>query len=70
MPVVLFDHLHGCIPEYLECNFNSKQSDPETVIRIGDQVITKSDAFKYLGSMIQSDGEVDEDVTHRIRVGW
>lgn len=27
-------------------------------------------AYKYLGSMIQENGEIDEDVTHRIGVGW
>ena len=26
--------------------------------------------FKYLGSVIQSNGEIDGDVTHRIQAGW
>ena len=56
--------------EYLEYNFSSKIAEPEIVATISEQVITKSDTFKYLGSIIQSDGEVDKDVTHRIRVGW
>ncbi|XP_070006271.1 membralin-like protein At1g60995 isoform X2 [Nicotiana sylvestris] len=28
------------------------------------------ESFKYLGSIIQKNGEIDEDVTHRIGVGW
>ncbi|XP_070056639.1 uncharacterized protein [Nicotiana tomentosiformis] len=34
------------------------------------QVIPKRSSFKYLGSVIQGDGEIDEDVAHRIGVGW
>ncbi|KAF3647847.1 Casein kinase II subunit alpha, chloroplastic [Capsicum annuum] len=30
----------------------------------------KRDSFKYLGSMIQGNGEIDEDVTHHIGAGW
>ena len=56
--------------EYLEYNFSSKKPEQEIVVRIDDEIITKSNIFKYLGSMIQADGEVDEDVTHRIMVGW
>ena len=29
-----------------------------------------SSHFKYLGSIIQKDGEIDSDVKHRIQVGW
>jgi hypothetical protein len=29
-----------------------------------------NDTFRYLGSMLQSEGEIDEDVSHRIRAGW
>jgi acetone carboxylase gamma subunit len=29
-----------------------------------------NDIFRYLRSMLQSEGEIDEDVSHRIRVGW
>jgi hypothetical protein len=28
-----------------------------------------NDIFRYLRSILQSDGEIDEDVSHRIRVG-
>ena len=26
--------------------------------------------FRYLGSMLQEDGGIDEDVNHRIKAGW
>ena len=55
--------------EYLECNFSGKEPEQEIAVRIRNEVITKSNVLKYLGSMIQADGEVDEDVNHRIRVG-
>ncbi|XP_070032847.1 uncharacterized protein [Nicotiana tomentosiformis] len=40
------------------------------VVILDSQVIPKRESFKYLGSIIQGDGEIDEDVTHRIGVGW
>nr|XP_009803656.1 PREDICTED: uncharacterized protein LOC104248992 [Nicotiana sylvestris] len=38
--------------------------------KIGTQVIPKRDSFKYLGAIIQGNGEIDEDVTNRIGAGW
>ncbi|KAF3652937.1 putative D-cysteine desulfhydrase 1, mitochondrial [Capsicum annuum] len=34
------------------------------------RAIQKKKIFKYLGSMIQGNGEIDEDITHRIGAGW
>ena len=31
--------------------------------------IQKSETFQYLGSIIYKDGEIEEDVNHRIRAG-
>jgi hypothetical protein len=28
------------------------------------------DTFRYLGSMLQSEGKIDENISHRIRAGW
>lgn len=36
--------------------------------KIDVQVIPKEGSFKYLGSIIQGDGEKDNDVSHRIGV--
>jgi hypothetical protein len=33
-------------------------------------VVPKKDTFRYLGSMLQKDGDIDEDVSHRIKAGW
>ncbi|KAK4364064.1 hypothetical protein RND71_015422 [Anisodus tanguticus] len=37
---------------------------------LSTQVIPKKGSFKYLGSIIQGNGEIDDDVTHRIGAGW
>jgi hypothetical protein len=29
-----------------------------------------NDTFRYLGSMLQSEGEIDKYVSHRIKTGW
>jgi hypothetical protein len=29
-----------------------------------------NDIFRYLGSMLQNEGEIDEDVSHKIRARW
>ncbi|XP_070036761.1 uncharacterized protein [Nicotiana tomentosiformis] len=39
-------------------------------VRVSSQLIPKKRSFKYLGSVIQEDGEIDENITHRIGVGW
>jgi hypothetical protein len=32
-------------------------------------MISKKDAFRYLGSMLQKDGDIDEDASYRIKSG-
>nr|XP_016501018.1 PREDICTED: uncharacterized protein LOC107819426 [Nicotiana tabacum] len=39
-------------------------------VRLGSQVIPKIGSFKYLVLVIQVDGEIKEDITHFIGVGW
>ncbi|XP_070004261.1 uncharacterized protein [Nicotiana sylvestris] len=39
-------------------------------VKLDGQVIPKRASFKYLGSIIQGNGEIDEDVTQRIGAGW
>ncbi|XP_070035945.1 uncharacterized protein [Nicotiana tomentosiformis] len=56
--------------EYLECKFSDASGEADMDVRLDSQVIPKRGSFKYLGSIIQWDGEIDEDVTHRIGVGW
>lgn len=34
------------------------------------QNIPPTSKFRYLGSIIQEDGEIEENVMHRIKAGW
>jgi hypothetical protein len=33
-------------------------------------VVPKKDTFYYLGSMLPKDGDIDEDLSHRIKADW
>jgi Reverse transcriptase (RNA-dependent DNA polymerase) len=55
--------------EYLRCQFSGENLDDGDVSLDG-RVVPMNDTFRYLGSMLQSEGEINEDVSHRIRVGW
>ncbi|KAF3678671.1 hypothetical protein FXO38_03136 [Capsicum annuum] len=50
--------------------FNDVRRENEVVVKLEAQEVCKRDNFKYLGSVIQSNGEIDEDVSHRIGAGW
>ncbi|KAF3661377.1 DNA-binding protein S1FA2 [Capsicum annuum] len=56
--------------EYVECKFNDVRRENEVVVKLEAQKVCKRDKFKYLGSVIQRNGEIDEDVSHRIGAGW
>ncbi|KAK4724663.1 hypothetical protein R3W88_027442 [Solanum pinnatisectum] len=43
--------------EYVECKFNDAMHE------VG---VPKRDRFKYLGSIVQGRGDIDDDITHRI----
>ena len=51
------------------CYFSGHIERAETTVRIEDHEIPQSDSFHYLGSIISRDGEIDDDVEHRIKVG-
>ncbi|XP_078173285.1 uncharacterized protein LOC144567105 [Carex rostrata] len=51
--------------EYMRCEFSCVRLDDGDVTLAG-QVVPGKDTFRYLGSMLQSDDEIDEDVSHRI----
>ena len=55
--------------EYMRCEFSGVRSEDGDVTLAG-QVVPRRDTFRYLGSMLQSDGEIDEDVSHMIRAEW
>ncbi|XP_019253919.1 PREDICTED: uncharacterized protein LOC109232613 [Nicotiana attenuata] len=54
----------------MECKFNNGTQEGDMEVRLDTQVIPKRGSFKYLGSIIQGNGEIDEDVTHHIGAGW
>jgi hypothetical protein len=39
-------------------------------VSLDGQVVAKKEIFWYLGSMLQKDGDIDENVRHRISAGW
>ncbi|KAG5590019.1 hypothetical protein H5410_040533 [Solanum commersonii] len=56
--------------EYLRCNFSDAVEEADVGVRLATQIIPKRESFKYLGSVIQGSGDIDDDVTHRIGVAW
>jgi hypothetical protein len=55
--------------EYMQCDFSATTQE-EGDVRLDGQVVPKKDTFRYLGSMLQKDGDIDEDLSHRIKVDW
>jgi hypothetical protein len=55
--------------EYMKCDFSATTQEKGDV-RLDSQVVPKKDIFCYLGSMLQKDGDIDEDVSYRIKAGW
>jgi hypothetical protein len=53
--------------EYMRCDFGTTISEDGDV-SLGGHVVPK-DTFRYLGLMLQRDGDIDEDVSHRIKAG-
>ncbi|KAM3356576.1 hypothetical protein P3S68_023290 [Capsicum galapagoense] len=56
--------------EYMKYKFSDLRQEDEVVVRLDSQDVCKGDSFKYLGSMIQGNGETDDDVFNRIGAGW
>jgi hypothetical protein len=55
--------------EYMMCDF-SMTGHEDGVVSLDRQVVAKKETFRYLGSMLQKDGDIDEDVRHWISAGW
>jgi hypothetical protein len=58
--------LSRSITEYMKCDFSATMQE-EGDVRLNDQVVPKKDIFRYLGSMLQKDGDIDEDLSHIIK---
>ena len=52
--------------EYMECKFSKQRIQDYSIVRLNRQGIPMSSHFKYLGSIIQKDGEINSDVNHKI----
>ena len=55
--------------EYMRCDFGTTARE-EKDISLEGQVVPRKDTLRYLGSMLQRDGDIDEDVSHRIKAEW
>jgi hypothetical protein len=55
--------------ESMKCDFSATTQE-EGDVRLDGQVVHKKDRFCYLGSMLQKNGDIDADVSHRIKAGW
>ncbi|KAG5627985.1 hypothetical protein H5410_013203 [Solanum commersonii] len=56
--------------EYLRCKFSDVVEEADVEVRLATQIIPRRESFKYLGSVIQGSGDIDDDVIHRIGVAW
>ncbi|KAL6493096.1 hypothetical protein OROGR_032855 [Orobanche gracilis] len=55
--------------KYMECRFSDNSDREAGMITFDGKVVHGSTFFRYLGSIIQKDGELDGDVAHRIKPG-
>jgi hypothetical protein len=55
--------------EYMSYQFSGDNSDDENV-SLDRHVVPMNDTFRYLRSILQSDGEINEDISYIIRVRW
>ena len=52
--------------EYLQFN----DQDDEEGMAMDNEIIKRVQAFKYLGTHVSEDGELDIEVNHRVQCGW
>jgi len=55
--------------EYLHYRFSADEGGVASEVAIEGAIIPKVERFRYLGSIIQGNGEIDEDINHQIKVG-
>ncbi|KAG2610349.1 hypothetical protein PVAP13_4KG186333 [Panicum virgatum] len=55
--------------EYMMCDFSATMHEGGDDSLDG-QVVAQKNTFRYLGSMLQKDGDIDEDIRHKISTGW
>jgi len=55
--------------KYLHCRLSADEGDIAGEVAIEGAIIPRVKRFRYLGSIIQESGEIDEDINHQIRIG-
>ena len=55
--------------EYMRYDFGGAAQE-EGDVSLEGQVAPKKDIFQYLGSMLYRDGDIDTNVSYRIKAGW
>jgi hypothetical protein len=55
--------------EYMKYDF-SVTTQEEGDVRLDGHVVPKKDTFRYMGSILQKNWNIDEDVSHRIKADW
>nr|XP_017245487.1 PREDICTED: uncharacterized protein LOC108217154 [Daucus carota subsp. sativus] len=56
--------------EYLWANFSEEIHEADVAVCIAEARVPQTNTFKCLCSIIQSNGDISADVTHRISTGW
>jgi len=56
--------------EYLHCHFSANEGGVTNNVAIEGAIILRVERFRYLGSIIQENGEIDEDTNQWIKIGW
>ena len=62
-------HISRMKIEYLQCDFSGTESIGKPEVTIRREVVACTSKFKYLESVIQSNGEINGDVSNRIQAG-
>lgn len=53
----------------MECKLSNKRKRSEEITTIKGEKVAKR-PVGYLGSIIHDNGEIEEQVTHKIKEGW
>jgi len=56
--------------EYLHCRFSAGEDGVTGEVAIEGASIPRVNRFRYLGLIIQENGEIDEKINQRIKIGW
>ena len=56
--------------EYLKYRFTEGEGGIEDKMMIGGMAIPRFENFRYLSSIIQERGDIDEDINHPIKLEW